>query len=112
MTEAGDLSQGVRDKLLAVAGAILGTSPGRSWFTLGILRDVAVEIAYAPRQESDELAGLGCAVADKIVHQLRGTHADADPLLAAATGLPNYSEIEALIARMKDGPPDELLPLV
>jgi MoxR-like ATPase len=107
-----DLSQAVRDKLQGIANAILGTSPGRSWFTLGILRDVALEIAYAPRQEHDELAALGRAVADKIVHQLRGTHADADPLLAAAGGLPNYSEIEALVVRMKDGPPDELLPLV
>jgi len=112
VTAASDLSQAVRDKLQSIANAILGTSPGRSWFTLGILRDVALEIAYAPRQEPDELAALGRAVADKIVHQLRGTHADAEPLLAAATGLPNYSEIEALIARMKDGPPDELLPLV
>jgi MoxR-like ATPase len=112
VTEASNLSQGARDKLQSIASAILGTSPGRSWFTLGILRDVAMEIAYAPRQESDELAALGRAVADKIVHQLRGTHADADPLLAAAARLPNYSEIEALIARMKDGPPDELLPLV
>jgi MoxR-like ATPase len=112
VTAASDLSQAVRDKLQGIANAILGTSPGRSWFTLGILRDVALEIAYASRQEPEELAALGRAVADKIVHQLRGTHADADPLLTAATGLPNYSEIEALIARMKDGPPDELLPLV
>lgn len=112
VTAANDLSQGVRDKLRGIAEAILGTSPGRSWFTLGILRDVALEIAYAPRQEPGELAALGHAVADKIVHQLRGTHADADPLLAAAAGLPNYSEIESLIVRMKDGPPDELLPLV
>ena len=112
VTAASDLSQGVRDNLQSIANAILSTSPGRSWFTLGILRDVALEMAYAPRQEPDELAALGRAIADKIVHQLRGTHADADPLLAAATGLPNYSEIEALIARMKDGPPDELLPLV
>jgi len=111
VTAASDLSQGVRDKLQSIADAVLGTSPGRSWFTLGILRDVALEIAYAPRHEPDELAALGRAVSDKIVHQLRGTHADADPLLAAATGLPNYSEIEALIVRMKDGPPDELLPL-
>jgi MoxR-like ATPase len=112
VTTANDLSQGVRDKLQAVGEAILNTSPGRSWFTLGLLRDVALEIAYAPRAEADELAALGCGVADKIVHQLRGTHADADPLLAAAAGLPNYDEIAALIARMKDGPPDELLPLV
>jgi AAA domain (dynein-related subfamily) len=112
VTAVSDLSQGVRDKMQNIANAILGTSPGRSWFTLGILRDVALEIAYAPRHEPDELAALGRAVADKIVHQLRGTHADADPLLAAATGLPNYSEIQALIARMKDGPPDELLPLL
>jgi MoxR-like ATPase len=112
VTGASDFSQGVRDKLQSIANAVLGTSPGRSWFTLGILRDISLEIAYAPRQEPDELAALGRSVADKIVHQLRGTHADADPLLAATTGLPNYSEIEALIARMKDGPPDELLPLV
>jgi hypothetical protein len=112
VTAASDLSQAARDKLQSIANAILGTSPGRSWFTLGILRDVALEIAYAPRQEPDELAALGRAVADKIVHQLRGTHADADPLLTAVTGLPNYLEIEALIVRMKDGPPDELLPLV
>jgi hypothetical protein len=112
VTAASDLSQGARNKLQSIAAAILGTSPGRSWFTLGILRDVALEIAYAPRQEPDELAALGRAVADKIVHQLRGTHADVGPLLSAATGLPNYPEIEALIVRMKDGPPDELLPLV
>lgn len=112
VTAASSLSQGVRDKLVTIAGAILATSPGRSWFTLGILRDVALEVAYAPRQESDELAALGRAVADKIVHQLRGTHADAEPLLSAVVGLPNYSEIEALIVRMKDGPPDELLPLL
>lgn len=112
VTEGSNLSQGVRDKLVSIADAILGTSPGRSWFTLGILRDVALEVAYAPRRESDELAALGRTVADKIVHQLRGTHADAEPLLLAAMGFPNYSEIEALIVRMKDGPPDELLPLI
>lgn len=112
VTAENDLSQGVRDKLVSIADAILGTSPGKSWFTLGILRDIALEIAYAPRQEADELAALGRTVADKIVHQLRGTHADAQPLLSATAGLPNYSEIEALIVRMKDGPPDELLPLV
>jgi hypothetical protein len=112
VTAAGDLSQEVRDALVGVSAAILGTSPGKSWFTLGLLRDLALAVAYADRNAADELEAFGRAVADKLVHQLRGTHADMQPLLAACVGLPNHNEVEDLIGRTMDGPPDEVLPLL
>ena len=52
------------------------------------------------------------AVADKIVHQLRGTHSDVQPLLAASAALPNAEEIGRLIDQTMSGPSDELLPLL
>ncbi len=112
VTNETDLSPGVRTALVNVATAVLSTSPGKSWFTLGLLRDLALEVAYADRNEAEELAALGRAVADKLVHQVRGTHADVEPLLAACATLPNQSEIEQLLARAMDGPPDEVLPLL
>lgn len=107
-----DLSQGVRDGLVAISSAILTTSVGRSWFTLGLLKDIVLEIVHADRNEDAELAALGQAVADKLVHQVRGTHADVQELREAYANLPNAEEIEHLLDRMMDGPADELIPLL
>jgi hypothetical protein len=46
------------------------------------------------------------------VHQLRGTHSDVQPLLAASAALPNAEEIGRLIDQTMSGPSDELLPLL
>jgi MoxR-like ATPase len=107
-----DLSDAVRTLLADVSAAILKTAPGRSWFTLGLLRDVVLAIVYADRNEKAELTALGEAVADKLIHQLRGTHADAAGLRDVCAQLPNAVEIDGLIGRMMDGPTDELLPLL
>lgn len=56
------LSEDVRATLKAVAGAILDTAAGRSWFTMGLLRDVALNIAHADRDEVAELEALGQSV--------------------------------------------------
>lgn len=106
------LSQGVRATLKAVASAILETPAGRSWFTMGLLRDVALNIAHADRDEAAELEALGQSVADKLIHQVRGTFADVEDFRNAYAALPNASEIERLLERMMDGPSDELLSLL
>lgn len=107
-----DFSPGVRDALVDVTGAILNTSVGRSWFTLGLLRDVVLEIAHADRNEQAELEALGQAVGDKLVHQLRGSHNDIQELREACADMPNASELALLLDRMMDGPDDELIPLL
>jgi hypothetical protein len=112
VTSEAQLSTEVRDALTSIGTAILETVPGKSWFTMGLLRDTALEIAYAERHPAAELEALGRSVADKLVHQLRGSHADAEPVVAACAALPNVQEIQQLVARMMDGPPDELLPLL
>lgn len=112
VTSLDNFSQGVRDALVAVSAAILTTSAGHSWFTLGLLKDVVLEIVYADRTEEAELAALGQAVADKLVHQVRGSHADVQDLREACASLPNAEEIVHLLDRMMDGPEDELLPLL
>lgn len=112
VTGLGDLSPAVRQSLVTVSAAILNTSVGRSWFTLGLLKDVILEIAHADRDEAAEMTALGQAVADKLVHQGRGSHADVQDLRQACMALPNADEIGRLLDRMMDGPSDELLPLL
>lgn len=111
---ASDLTEMVRGGLAKVAAAILGTPEGRTWFTLGLLRDVILVIAYASRgDEQAELEALVSAVVDKLLHQLRGPHENADVLLAAVGGMPGAEDVAELIARMKSsGALDELLPLL
>jgi hypothetical protein len=108
----GDFSPEASQALVNVSNAVLETATGRSWFTLGILRDIVMAIVMAERDHAAELIALGHAVADKIVHQLRGTHSDAQPLLEASANLPNADEIGRLIDQMMSGPSDELLPLL
>ena len=79
---------------------------------MGLLRDVALNIAHADRNEAAELTALGESVADKLVHQLRGTFSDVEDLRAAYADLPNAEEIDRLLERMMDGPSDELLSLL
>lgn len=112
VSEMSDFSDAAQEALVNVVEAILETPTGRSWFTLGILRDVVMALVMADRNADAELTALGNAVADKIVHQLRGSHSDAQPLLEVAATLPNGAEIGRLIERTKDGPSDELLPLL
>lgn len=107
-----DLSEAVRERLQDVSSAILSTSIGSSWFTIGLLRDVVLAIAHADRDEASELDALGKAVADKILHQVRGSHADIEALRAVCAQLPNAAETGRLFDRMMDGPSDELLPLL
>jgi hypothetical protein len=107
-----DLSDRARSVLTDLCTAILETGPGRSWFTLGLLRDVVLTLVYADRNEEAELAALGQAVADKLIHQIRGSHADMEAVREVSAQLPNAVEIDGLIQRMMDGPSDELLPLL
>lgn len=111
VTGVQDFTDEAQQALVAVANAILDTAAGRSWFTLGILRDVVMALVMAERDAQSELTALGHAVADKIVHQLRGTRSDVQALIAAAAAMPNGDEIGRLIDQMA-GPSDELLPLL
>lgn len=106
------LSENVRATLKSIAGAILESAAGRSWFTLGLLRDVALSIAHAERNETAELEALGQSVADKLIHQVRGNAADVEDFRRAYAVLPNAEEIDRLMERMLDGPSDELLSLL
>jgi hypothetical protein len=112
VSSSADFSPAVQTRLNEVCAAILKTPPGRSWFTMGLLKDVVLAIAYADRSEEAEFIALGEAVADKLVHQLRGTHSDVEELREVCAELPNAVEIAGLIDRMMDGPSDELLPLL
>lgn len=112
VTDLTSLSPEVRTALVRVTTAILDTTTGRSWFTLGLLRDVALAVALAPRDSLEEMRALGQAVADKLIHQVRGPHSDVQELEAACADLPNAEEIGQLLARASDGPSEELLPLL
>lgn len=112
VTTLDDLSTALKDALKKICSSILETSTGRSWFTLGLLRDVVLNVVHAGREEQAELAALGDAVADKLVHQVRGTFADVEDLRLAYAALPNALEIDRLLDRMMDGPSDEILSLL
>lgn len=107
-----DLSQEVRATLSDICRSLLDTPIGASWFTAGLLRDVALTVARAERGAEAELTALGDAVASKIVHQLRGSHSDIQDFRAAVAELPNAAEIDALTDRMMAGPSDDLIPLL
>ncbi|MGA5818563.1 AAA family ATPase [Kitasatospora sp. NPDC094028] len=107
------LSPQTRSALTGICAAVLGSPEGRSWFTMGLLRDLALAVGYADRDdEESELGALVDAVADKLVPQLRGPHARADELAAAVAGLTGAEHVVRLLDRMKDGAPEELLPLL
>ena len=112
ITSLTDISDAARTTLVDVCNSILATGPGRSWFTLGLLRDVVLAVAMAERDETSELEALGQAVADKLVHQVRGGHNDVTGLLSAVSNLPNADEIGRLVDQTMAGPADELLPLL
>jgi len=112
VTTPDDLSEEVRTLLDEVSTAILRTSIGRSWFTMGLLRDVVLAIAHADRNAESEVRALGESVADKLLHQVRGSHADVEELREVCAKLPNAASIAAMFDRMMDGPSDELLPLL
>ena len=107
-----DLSDEARTALGNVCCALLDTPIGASWFTAGLLRDVALTVARAERDPQAELAALGDAIASKVVHQLRGSHSDIQDFRSAIATLPNADEITALTDRMMDGPSDDLIPLL
>lgn len=109
---ADDLSEAARTALTRVSTALLETATGRSWFTMGLLRDVVLNIALASRTEQAELEALGRSVADKLVHQVRGSFSDVEEFRSAYAALPNADEIDRLVERMMDGPSDELLSLL
>lgn len=112
VTTASDLTDKARQTLASIGSAILDTSTGRSWFTIGLLRDVALALANADRDETSEMTALGEAVADKLVHQLRGSTSDTEDFTKACGDLPNADEIGRLLDRMTDGASGDLIPLL
>lgn len=111
VTDISSFTDEAQQVFVSVCNAILGTAGGRSWFTVGLLRDVVMSLVMSERDVQSELTAIGHAVADKLVHQLRGDRSDVQLLLAATATLPNADEIEYLIDQMS-GPSDELLPLL
>jgi MoxR-like ATPase len=112
VTSLDGFSPQVKAALQAIAKSILDTPEGRSWFTMGLLRDLALAVAYAGGDAEAEISALVEAVADKLVPQLRGPHERADSLFEAVAVYPGVDQIKRLLERMKDGPLDELLPLL
>lgn len=109
---ADDLSSEVRSHLTAIVASILNTPPGRSWLTLGILRDMSTSVALAARTPGAEMQALGDVVAEKLIPQLRGSHGDIEELRELCSRLPNATELAELLGRALDGPNEELIPLV
>jgi hypothetical protein len=109
VSSPGDIAVETTHALVRISRVLLDSPEGQEFFTLGLLKDIALSIAYTSRDQNSELAALGQQVADKIVHQLRGSKTRADHLLAAAEGLPNQDEIRRLVDRMKSSPGDDLL---
>jgi MoxR-like ATPase len=112
VTGPDSLSPEVRTALVDVASVLLTSPEGRSWFTMGLLRDLSLAIAFAPRDAASEVRAFVEAVADKLVPQLRGPHERATELLEKIDGLAGAEHVARLLERMKDGPPEELLPLL
>lgn len=112
VSKPDDLSTGVRNALATICEAIIKSPEGRDWFTLGLLKDMAVGLALSPRNEPDELVTLGELVADKLLSQLRGPKHRADELASAIAALPNAALATSLLERMKSGPTDDLVQLV
>ncbi|MGV9661394.1 AAA family ATPase [Streptomyces koyangensis] len=112
VTGPDSLSPEVRAALVDVASVILTSPEGGSWFTMGLLRDLALAIAFAQRDAVSEIRALVDAVADKLVPQLRGPHERATELFQKIDGLDGAEHVARLLDRMKDGPPEELLPLL
>jgi MoxR-like ATPase len=112
ISSPSDLNSKMLDTWVAACSQLLQTPEGRSFMTLGIARDVALHVAYGGLGEQAELRSLGQAMADKIVHQLRGPKARGDDFLATIGELPNIGEITQTIDRMKSGPGDQLLSVV
>jgi hypothetical protein len=102
-------SEAARDLLAGVVKSIFSTSHGRTYLTLGLLKDLAMKLALAKRNPEAETAALVDAVLDKVLHQMQGPKEDLDLLLAV---LPNDQRLADAAARMKGGPGPELLPLV
>lgn len=112
ITDLQSFSIEALNSLVSIANSILETTTGRSWFTFGLLKDVVMSLVMSERNPEAEMSALGFAVADKIIHQLRGIELNAQPLLEATASLPNSKEIERLVAQSKFGGTDELLPLL
>ena len=104
MEQAGSMAQlpdGARDALLRICQVLLGNPSSKAGFTPGILKDLLLSVVYAPT--GGELAALGQAVADKILHQLHGDTQILRLLLDQVRDLPNVDEISDLMRRMDGG---------
>lgn len=112
VTRPENFSEAVQEALRRLGEVLMSMPEGRLFFTMGILRDIALNLALAPRSEEEELLALGRAMADKVVHQLRGPKDRAVEFEAFTKDLPNWEELEQLLERMQSAPGDELLPLV
>lgn len=112
VTAPSDLSIRTRERLALLGSTLLNSSEGRQFFTFGLLRSIALAIAYAPRDEQAELGAIGAAIAEKIIPQLRGPKSYIDEFQAVVTGLPNEQELLQLLEQIASGPGDELLPLI
>jgi len=104
-----DLQPSTVSYLESIVATVLESPEGAAFMTLALLRDLALELAFAARgDEAAEHRVLVSAVETKLLPQLRGPHARADELLAAMAGLPGLGRIEAELARMRSFNPDEL----
>jgi MoxR-like ATPase len=110
--DARDLSEGLRSALTRLVERLLQTPQGRHYFTLAMLKSVAVAVALADRDEDSELAALGAVLLGKVVHQVRGVKSGVDEFLAAVESLPRHSEIAEIAARMRSAPGDETVSVV
>jgi MoxR-like ATPase len=94
--------------LQTIVETVLTSPEGAAFMTLGLLKDIALDIAYAPRNREAELAALLSSVSTKLIPQLRGPHARADELLQSLQGIGDLQHLDAVLSRMKSYSPDQL----
>lgn len=93
-----DLTAKTRDKLIELTGLLLQDVHTKSFFTVGLLRDIFLSCVYA--QPGEEFASIGEQVADKILHQVRGESRVLEQLTELSRGFPNEKEIAELAKKM------------
>ena len=106
------LTADVVDGLQEVAKAVFSGPSGQSFFSMGILRDIALAIAFSGDGAEAQVAALGSAVEDKLMEQVRGPKTYVASVVEALKFLPNYEAIEARHRRMASSLGDEVVSLL
>lgn len=110
--DENSLSPEVRKCLTNIGMLLLSEAQTRDMFTMGVLKSIALGIAFAEREASQELTALGDAVTDKILHQLKGPTSFTQKLMEAVNPLPNANDIRELIGKISSPLGDEYITIL